>query len=141
MFDYEYWHIKVVYDLIGYLCAFLTSYIFYKKVFRHWELPHPFTSSSQRWEYYLYVIAWAMLGGVVISTFDGAMIPGRNPEWWLLLSKSIAWALFGGVITAEMYKYLHRIKIPTGILFLPGIVIGVFIGRFGAIATGLRDFT
>jgi hypothetical protein len=28
----------------------------------------------------LYVIAGAMLGGIIISTFDGAMISGRNPE-------------------------------------------------------------
>jgi hypothetical protein len=45
------------------------------------------------------------------------------------------------VITAELYKYLHHIRIPTGILFLPGIVLGVLIGRIGAIMTGIRDFT
>ncbi len=140
-FDFEYWHIKILYDLSGYLVAFFVTWFFYSKVLTKSELPNPFHSKQQKWEYYLYVIAGAMLGGMIISTFDGAMIPGRNPEGWLLISKSIAWALFGGVITAEFYKYFNHIKTPTGILFLPGIVLGVLVGRIWAIMTGLRDFT
>lgn len=140
-FDYDYWHIKILYDLAGYITAFLATWLFYRKVFRKDELPNPFKNNSQKWEYSLYIIAGAMIWGMIISTFDGAMIPGHNPEWWLLLSKSIAWALFGWVITAEVYKYFHTIKTPTGILFLPGIVLWVLIGRLWAIATGLRDFT
>jgi phosphatidylglycerol:prolipoprotein diacylglycerol transferase len=140
-FDFDYWHIKIIYDLSGYIVAFLVTWFFYKKVLSKDELPNPFKSKDQKMEYYLYVIAWAMFGGMIISTFDGAMIPGRNPEWGMLISKSIAWALFWGIITAEAYKYLNHIKTPTGILFLPGIVLGVLVGRIGAIMTGLRDFT
>lgn len=139
--NFDYWHIKILYDLAGYMTAFFITWFFYRKVIRKEELPDPFRDKSQKIEYYLYVIAGAMLGGIIISTFDGAMIPGRNPIEWIILSKSIAGALFGGVITAELFKWLNNIKTPTGILFLPGIVLGVFIGRFGAIATGVRDFT
>lgn len=139
-FDFAYWHIKILYDLAGYITAFFATWYFYKKIFKQWEIPNPF-KKWQKEEYYLYVIAGAMLGGIIISTFDGAMIPGRNPEGWILLSKSIAWALFGWVITAEIYKYFNNIKTPTGILFLPGIVLWVFIGRLWAIATWIRDFT
>ncbi|MDD2917286.1 MAG: prolipoprotein diacylglyceryl transferase [Candidatus Gracilibacteria bacterium] len=138
---FDYWHIKILYDLTGYITAFIATWFFYRKIIRPDELPNPFTNKNQKGEYYLSVIAGAMLGGIVISTFDGAMIPGRNPVDGIILSKSIAGALFGGVITAELFKYLNGIKTPTGILFLPGIVLGVFIGRFGAIATGVRDFT
>lgn len=140
-FDFAYWSEKILYDLAGYITAFFVTWFFYRKILHRSELPNPFKSHGQKWEYYLYVIAGAMLGGIIISTFDGTMIPGRNPEWWILLSKSIAGALFGGVITAELYKYFNNIKTPTGILFLPGILLWVFIGRLGAIATGLRDFT
>ncbi|OIP51981.1 hypothetical protein AUK10_04200 [Candidatus Gracilibacteria bacterium CG2_30_37_12] len=139
--DFSYWHIKIFYDLTGYFTAFFVTWFFYKKVIRKEELPNPFTDRNQKIEYYLFVIAGAMIGGIIISTFDGAMILGRNPESGILLSKSIAGALFGGIITAELFKYFHHIKTPTGILFLPGIVLGVFIGRLGAIATGIRDFT
>ncbi len=128
-FDFDYWHIKILYDLTGYIVAFAVTWFFYKKVLTKSELPNPFESKQQKWEYYLYVIAGAMLGGILISTFDGVMIPGRNPEGGMLISKSIAGALFGGIITAECYKYLKHIKTPTGILFLPGIVLGVLIGR------------
>ena len=140
-FDFDYWHIKILYDVAGYIVAFFVTWIFHSRVFHKGELPYPFTSIGQKWEYYLSILAWAMLSGMLISTFDGAMIPGRNPEGGILLSKSIAWALFGGVITAEIYKYIHHIKTPTGILFLPGIILGVMIGRLGALATWLRDFT
>jgi hypothetical protein len=41
-FDYEYWHIKVLYDLLGYMVAVLATWFFYKKIFRKDELPNPF---------------------------------------------------------------------------------------------------
>ena len=53
-----------------------------------------FPSDDVRWYYHLVVIAGAMLGGTVVSTFDGLMIPGRNPEGAILVSKSIAGAIF-----------------------------------------------
>ncbi len=140
-FDFDYWHIKILYDLSWYIVAFAVTWFFYKKVISKDELPNPFRSKEQKWEYYLSVIAGAMLWWMIVSTFDWAMIPWRNPEWYMLISKSIAGALFWWVITAELYKYLNHIKTPTGILFLPGIVLWVLIGRFGAIATGIRDFT
>ena len=140
-FDFDYWHIKILYDLTGYLSAFWVTWFFYTKVFRRDELPNPFSSKNEKIEYMLSVIAGAMLWGILISTFDGFMISGRNPENGILISKSIAGALFWWVITAEIYKYFHKIKIPTGILFLPGIIIWICIGRIGAIITWLRDFT
>lgn len=140
-FDFDYWHIKILYDLAGYIAAFVATWFFYTRVFTKSELPDPFLNKSQKWDYYLYVIAGGMLGGILISTFDGAMIVGRNTESWILISKSIAGALFGGVITGEIYNYFHNIKASTGILFLPWTLIGVFIGRIGAIMTGIRDFT
>lgn len=140
-FDFDYWHIKILYDLLGYIVAFFTTFIFYRKILAKSELPNPFVSKEQKREYYLYVLAWAMLGWVIISTFDWAMIPWRNPAEGILVSKSIAGALFGWIITAELFKYSSRITSSTGILFLPGIVLWVFFGRFWAIITWLRDFT
>lgn len=77
--DFAYWHIKILYDLAGYITAFIATWFFYKKVFKKEELPNPFMSKDQKIEYYLFIFAGAMLGGVIISTFDGAMISGRNP--------------------------------------------------------------
>ena len=79
-FDFSYWHTKILYDLAGYLTAFLVTWFFYRKVLTKSELPNPFSNNGQKQEYYLYVIAGAMFGGILVSTFDGAMIPGRNPE-------------------------------------------------------------
>lgn len=93
-FDFAYWSEKILYDLAGYFTAFVATWIFYRYVFRKEELPNPFGSRTKKWEYYLWVLAGAMLGGTIISTFDGTMIPGRNPVGGILLSKSIAGALF-----------------------------------------------
>ncbi len=79
-FDFNYWHIKILYDLSGYIVAFLATWVFYSRILSKDELPNPFKTRQQKWEYYLYVIAGAMIGGMIVSTFDGAMIPGRNPE-------------------------------------------------------------
>lgn len=45
------------------------------------------------------------------------------------------------MITAESIKKSLGITGPTGALFLPGIVTGVFTGRIGAYVLGIRDFT
>lgn len=140
-FDFEYWHIKIIYDAAGYIAAFGVTWWYSKKVFHPGELPNPFAGRMQRAEYMLVVLAAAMLGAVCVSTFDGMMITERQLATGVILSKSIAGAIFGGVIGAEGYKYLRGIRVATGILFLPGIVVGVLVGRVGAIATGLRDFT
>ena len=77
--DTQYYFPKIAFDLAGYLTAFVTTWFFYRKMIRPEELPNPFRDRNQRIEYYLYVIAGAMFGGMIISTFDGAMISGRNP--------------------------------------------------------------
>lgn len=138
--DQAYMQVKIVFDLFGYVAAALVTWIFSRWVFRKNELPNPFTAEEKR-TYYLLVVAGAMTIGTIVSTFDGAVIPGRNPQNGILISKSIAGALFGGIVFAEIYKKIKGISIPTGILFLPGILAGVFVGRIGAIVIGIRDFT
>jgi hypothetical protein len=59
--DFIYWQEKILYDMAGYITAFLVTWFFYRKVLTKDELPNPFESSNQKWEYYLYVIAGAML--------------------------------------------------------------------------------
>ena len=139
--NFAYWHVKILFDLSGYAAAFLATRFFYKKVFRSGELPDPFVTRRKKWGYYISITVVALFFAVSVSTFDGAMIPGRDPSGGIILSKSIAGALFGGVLAAELYKRFCKIRVPTGILFLPGLVIGLFVGRFGALATGLHDFT
>jgi hypothetical protein len=33
-FDFAYWHIKILYDLAGYITAFFATWYFYKKIFK-----------------------------------------------------------------------------------------------------------
>lgn len=47
-FDYAYWHVKILYDLSGYIVAAVATWFFYTKIFQKGELPHPFASSSEK---------------------------------------------------------------------------------------------
>jgi phosphatidylglycerol---prolipoprotein diacylglyceryl transferase len=136
----DYQQLKMIFDWLGYLWAAISTWYFKKCIFSGEEITSFFKNWDQKLNYYLVVITGAMMSGVFISTLDGSLIPGRMDQW-LLVSKSIAGALFGGVIAAEIFKKIAGIRGSTGILFLPGILVGVFLGRFGAIATGVRDFT
>ncbi len=41
-FDENYWSIKILYDMAGYLAAFFVTWFFYRKILRKNELPNPF---------------------------------------------------------------------------------------------------
>lgn len=56
-FGFDYWHVKIFYDIVGYVTAVLVTWIFSQKVIEKDELPNPFENKRQRQEYYLYVIA------------------------------------------------------------------------------------
>ena len=45
-FDFSYWHTKILYDLAGYLTAFLVTWFFYRKVLTKSELPNPFSNNA-----------------------------------------------------------------------------------------------
>ncbi len=59
--NFDYWHIKIIYDLAGYVAAFLVTLFFTKQVFRKNELPNPFHTKNEKREYMMYVISGAML--------------------------------------------------------------------------------
>ncbi len=57
------------------------------------------------------------------------------------LSHSIAGALVGAIAGVEIYKAFARITGSTGTVFVGGFALGVVIGRWGCLFTGLPDRT
>jgi prolipoprotein diacylglyceryltransferase len=82
-----------------------------------------------------------------------ALCVGAIPAAWLagtlntmhdatpVFSHSVAGALLGAIIGVEIYKALFRIQGSTGGLFVGSFSVGVAIGRWGCLFTGLPDET
>ena len=56
-------------------------------------------------------------------------------------SHSIAGALAGGIVGVEVWKWRHGIRYSTGGSFVLPICVGIIIGRFGCLFSGLPDYT
>jgi hypothetical protein len=59
----------------------------------------------------------------------------------LVPSHSIAGALAGGIVGVELWKWRHGIRHSTGGTFVLPICVGIIIGRFGCLFSGLADYT
>jgi hypothetical protein len=56
-------------------------------------------------------------------------------------SHSIAGALAGGIVAVELWKRSRGLRQSTGGLFVIPICVGIVIGRFGCLFSGLPDYT
>jgi hypothetical protein len=56
-------------------------------------------------------------------------------------SHSIAGALAGGILAVELWKLRHGVRQSTGTVFVLPLCVGIVIGRFGCLLSGLPDNT
>lgn len=63
-----------------------------------------------------------------------------NPQAWLG-GKTIVGGLIGGWLAVELAKKWMSIRGSTGDVYVPGLVIGIAVGRIGCFLTGLPDHT
>ncbi|MEO8671887.1 MAG: prolipoprotein diacylglyceryl transferase family protein [Tahibacter sp.] len=64
------------------------------------------------------------------------------PDWrHLLEGKSIVGALLGGLLGVEITKSLIGVRSSSGDAFVPGLLVGIAIGRVGCFLAGLDDHT
>lgn len=97
--------------------------------------------------------AAARVAAKVGRGYFAALCAGAIPAAWLAgslntmrdtvptLSHSVAGALVGAIVGVEIYKAFYGIKGSTGGLFVGSFAIGVAIGRWGCLFTGLPDET
>lgn len=85
--------------------------------------------------------------------YFAALVAGAIPGAWLAgslntlrapsgaLSHSVVGALVGAIVGVEIYKALRGVKGSTGGIFVGSFSLGVVIGRFGCLFSGLADQT
>jgi len=85
-----------------------------------------------------YVIALGL--GAIIGAFLAGSLPSLMRGEGSL-GHSVAGALFGAIVGVELYKAARGIRISTGAIFVAPFVVGVIVGRFGCLFSGLADDT
>ena len=86
---------------------------------------------------YFFVLTNGVILGSVLFGSLNVYLAGLGPA----IGKSIQGALVGGIIAVEVFKRYHGIRGSTGAFLVPGIALGVFVGRWGCFYAGLDDFT
>ena len=85
--------------------------------------------------YFLSLAAGAILGAWLAGSLNTLQQPAPT------LSHSIAGALAGAIVMVEIYKAVRGIKGSTGGVFVGSFAVGVIVGRFGCLFSGLADRT
>jgi hypothetical protein len=85
--------------------------------------------------YFIALVAGAIPGAWLTGSFNTLL--GPSPT----LSHSVAGALVGAIAGVEIYKRLRGIHGSTGGVFVGPFALGVVIGRWGCLFTGLPDRT
>ena len=137
--DLDYYKIKIIADMAGYISGFLAWYFFYKFYFRKQKVFIPFRNLEEKFFYYLSVLAWAMFFWILVSTLDWYLL-----KWfpdWIVFSKTVAWAIAWWVIASEIFKKVYNIKFNKWVLFVPSLAIWIAVWRIWAFLIWLRDNT
>jgi hypothetical protein len=79
------------------------------------------------------------LGAAIGAWLAGTLNTARGPD--PILSHSIAGALVGAIAAVEIYKARRNIKGSTGGAFTGPFALGVVVGRWGCLFSGLADRT
>jgi uncharacterized membrane protein YeaQ/YmgE (transglycosylase-associated protein family) len=85
--------------------------------------------------YFAALVAGAVPGAWVAGSMSS--LRGSHPA----LSHSVVGALVGAIVAVEIYKRLRGVTGSTGGVFVGSFSLGVVIGRFGCLFTGLPDGT
>jgi len=124
--------IHLVFDLLAALSATTLTGIIY-----NWRLKggaaDPQGQISRT--YLAALIAGAVIGGYGFGT-GNLWLSGHNE-----IGRSILGALAGGIAAIESYKWTHRIRRSTGLIFVGAFAASVTVGRIGCLMAGFDDQT
>jgi len=121
-----------LFDLAAWACGAATGWALYR-----WRLKAAAQALALRTgPGYFLVLA---LGAVVGAWLAGSLNTLQGPA--PTLSHSIAGALGGAIVAVEIYKAARGVRASTGGVFVGSFAVGVIVGRFGCLFTGLPDRT
>lgn len=82
----------------------------------------------------------ALGAGAILGAFLAGSLPSLM-NGTASLSHSVAGALAGAILGVELYKAAARIRMSTGALFVAPFAVGIIVGRWGCLFSGLPDET
>ncbi|MFT7521958.1 MAG: phosphatidylglycerol:prolipoprotein diacylglycerol transferase [Kiritimatiellia bacterium] len=94
------------------------------------------------------ILSVGMLAGATLGAKSLYLLTDPVATWehlndlqWLLGGKTIAGALLGGIGAVEVTKLFLGIRHSTGDVLIPGLTVGIAVGRLGCFFTGISDGT
>ncbi len=122
----------LLFDLAGYALA-TGTYLLLRRRYGSGASPLPVGFGLF---YLICASSGAMIGSVLFGTLN-LQLSGVTDG----LGKSVLGALVGGIVAIELMKWRYGIRGSTGGLLVPGIALGIAVGRLGCFAAGLEDHT
>jgi len=121
-----------LFDLAAWACGAATGSGLYR-----WRLKMAFEGVAARTGpgYFAAVAAGAVAGAWLAGSLN--TLRDTAPT----LSHSIAGALAGAIVAVELYKAARGIRGSTGGVFVGSLAVGIIVGRFGCLFSGLADRT
>ncbi len=86
--------------------------------------------------YLLILTQGVILGSLLLGTLNLYLLGVTN-----VFGKSILGAICGGILAVEAFKSYYGIHGSTGARLVPGLALGIVIGRIGCFSAGLEDHT
>ncbi|MGI9323967.1 MAG: prolipoprotein diacylglyceryl transferase [Pseudomonadales bacterium] len=124
--------VHLAFDLLAYTVALVTFKVC-SAMFPVARSPIP---SGFGLFYLVVASSGAMIGSFALGTVN-VVLAGVEAT----LAKSVLGALIGGTVAIELMKWRYQIKGSTGALLVPGIALGIAVGRIGCFYAGLNDYT
>ena len=122
----------LLFDLASYLTAALTTlYV------RRWATRQPYPIPERLRGVYFFVLTNGVIIGSLLFGTLNLHISGIADT----LGKSILGAIVGGIIAAEVFKAANKLSGSTGVWLVPGLCLGIAVGRLGCFYGGLADHT
>ncbi|MFC1747841.1 prolipoprotein diacylglyceryl transferase [Pseudomonadota bacterium] len=121
-----------VFDLLALLCAGCVSWRFRITHFNTSNTPIP---SCHLHAYLLTAIIGLVTGSLLFGSLNLYLADQSA------IGKSVLGGIAGAILATEIFKRIYKIRASTGILFIPGLTLGIVVGRIGCYVGGLDDYT
>lgn len=123
--------VHFLFDVLAWLIALGMRYWSGK----HFGLKYPPLPPQLRGRYTLVLLLGAANGAVLFGSMN----------LWLqfpnAIGHSVLGAILGGIVTVELFKWRHKIRRSTGVVWAMPLAIGIAVGRIGCFLAGLDDYT